>query len=148
MYLEEAVAILIVVQIIGAIVSYLVFKREALGIIGEVAEILTSIFEKPTVKGAMSVLGKKSGEVRHDQARSDKLAMQILSSPKISGIKMIAKQTLGIDIDEMIQEEGPSDTLSSIIELGRMMGIDVMSLISENLSGSGSSSSSQDSPYL
>ena len=43
-----------------------------------VGEQLSEVFEKPTVKQAMSLMGKKSGEVRADSALRNKAADKLL----------------------------------------------------------------------
>lgn len=46
----------------------------------DIGEQFGEIFTKPAVKQAMSVLGKKSGEVRHDRAAENALAEGVLNN--------------------------------------------------------------------
>lgn len=60
------------------------FKRTIPTILNDVGEDIgeqfSNIFEKPTVKQAMSVMGKRSGEVRASDALRNKAANKILES--------------------------------------------------------------------
>ena len=126
-------------------------KRYVRGTMSEVADLLVDIFEKPAVSRAMGVLGKRSGEVRGDSAMAEQMALDIINSEKFEGLKLAAKG-IGIDLDEYIEEHGASKTIRQAISLGKMLGIDVETLISGGLSGLNTESSHTVSetknPYL
>lgn len=116
--------------------------------------LIDNLFRDKTVKSAMSVLGKKSGEVRSLEAASNTAAEQILTGPKMAGIKM-GLGALGIDLDDMIDKHGPVGALAGLTQLGSLIGIDVTKLISDGLEGLGSglmggggSGSSGENPHL
>lgn len=79
------------------IVLLLKFKRDIpdvqqiLDDVGEsIGEQLTGVFEKPQVSRAMSVLGKKSGEVRADNALRNKAAGVVME--QMPGLGMVLQQ--------------------------------------------------------
>lgn len=88
--MNELITVLIVLNTIltgGLIVLLAFFKRsipdiqEVLLDVGEsIGEQLKGVFEKPIVKGAMSQLGKKSGEVRADAALRNRVAEKAIGS--------------------------------------------------------------------
>lgn len=112
----------VIIAVIGAKYAQWYFKgslEELIGLFGE-------IFEKPTVKKAFSILGKQSGETRHNKAITDQIAVDVLNGPKFSGLKLVAKG-LGMDVDEYIEEHGATDTIAGIMSLAQMLGIDINS---------------------
>lgn len=131
---------LLVAQALGSIIMYFIFKRET-------KNTIDSIFGQPIVKGAMSVLGKKSGEVRHESAMMDQVATQLLSNPKVQVLKSIGKQ-LGFDVDQMIEEQGAASVVEQVLAGADMLGIDVASILSGELNSAGSQQTSTDNPYL
>ena len=68
--------------LLGMIVLLATFKRGLpdllQGALNDVGGQLSEIFEKPQVQRAMSVLGKKSGEVRADAALKNKVASKVM----------------------------------------------------------------------
>lgn len=55
-------------------------------VLDDTAEQLNEIFANPTIKKAYSILGNKSGEVRHDEAVREKVADKIVQ--EIPSIQM------------------------------------------------------------
>ncbi len=95
--------------------------------------ILNKIFN-PMISAGASLLGQKSGSNRATRAVTNEVAEQILSTPKLAGMKMIASN-LGFDIDGMIEEHGALETLTGIQQVLSMLGIDVMKVAQEGLGG-------------
>lgn len=102
----------------------------------------------------MSVLGKKSGEVRSQQAAVDDVAVSVLEGPQMQGIKM-ALGAIGVDIDDMIEKHGPTGTIAGLSQLAGFLGIDIGALLSGGLDGLGKGllpgvgqRSNVDNPYL
>jgi hypothetical protein len=65
---------------IGGLTLY--FKRTLPAILEDaganISDMLTEVFEKPTVKQAMSLMGKKSGDVRANKALVSKVSGKIM----------------------------------------------------------------------
>ncbi|GAG72221.1 unnamed protein product [marine sediment metagenome] len=119
------------------------------GAIDGVGEALNEVFAKPVVKGAMTNLGKMGGAAMQNKSLMNKMAMDVLSGPKLQGLKMIAKQALNIDVDEYIEENGPIATLQAAQGIGDLVGIDVMAVLSGSLNGANLSVGAEsDNPYL
>lgn len=97
--------------------------------------IVQSFLEKPLVKGSMSVLGKKGNESQSQTRMAENIATKFLSNPKIQGWKMLAKSMLGIDVDEMIAEEGAVNTIAGIKTLGDTLGFDFVALMTQGSPG-------------
>lgn len=86
--------------------------------VGEsIGEHFSEIFEKPTVKQAMSVMGKKSGEVRADAALRNKAADKLLEGypsigfildqldlTPVEGLQLLRDPLIGPTIQGMIQK--------------------------------------------
>jgi hypothetical protein len=131
----QTVAILLVAQIVGAVIMREVFQREAHGMVQGAIDALGEIFEKPLVKGSMTVLGKKSGEKRHNAAMVDRIATDVLDSPKVKALKLGAK-AFGIDVDAYIEEFGAVDTLQAFAGASELLpGFDLGSLLGGNGAG-------------
>lgn len=90
-------------------------------------------FETFTKMGA-SQMGVKSGISRGTKAAMDSAAKNVLSSPKIAGIKMLASQ-FGFDIDSMIEEHGSVETLAAINQVLGLLGIDMNTFLEKGLKG-------------
>jgi len=114
-----------------------------------IAETLSGIFEKPTVKKAFSVLGKRSAEVQKGNRMVDAIAGDVLNSPKIKGLKMAAS-AIGLDIDSYIEEYGAVDTLQALQQFAPMLGIDIGQLVQGGASGPGvlNTTTQERNPYL
>ena len=132
--------------VITSILGYRILMREKREIlasiddkiqmaIDDVGEALQEVFAQPIVKASMTNLGKMGGAAMKHKAISNKMALDILASPKMSALKMAAKMGLGIDIDQYIEENGAIETLGAANELGQLVGIDVMSIITGGLNG-------------
>lgn len=141
-----AAGVQVIIFPVTLILGLLVYRREKRNIlatiddkiqmaIDQVGEALGLIFEKPIVKASMTNLGKLGGSAMQDKAVTNKMALDILSSPKFEGLKMAAKIGLNIDIDQYIEENGAERTLQSAIALGNQAGIDVMGLLVGGLDG-------------
>lgn len=145
--------VLTVLGVAGIFIPVLIiFKkrimREIVEIVDNIGDLFESILSTPTVKGAMSVLGKKSADASASRKIVDSLATDILSGPKLKALKMGAKQ-IGIDVDQYIEENGALETLSGIQEIAGYLGIDVNQILQggvSELSSPGQPGGS--SPYL
>lgn len=124
-------ALLTVIMAGNDIILFLIFRKYLPKIMFDAADDLLG---KPLVKGAMSTLGKKSGEVRGNLALEEDLALDILNSPQLEGIKLIASQ-FGIDIDAYIQEKGAVKTLKAAESLAGMLGMDLPTLLMQGIGG-------------
>ena len=144
-------AILIGLFIVNGVIGFIFYRRQLMKAMGEVADLLTNIFEKRPVKHAMSMMGKASGESKQHSAMVDDIALNVLNSPQIGKYKGMLKLA-GIDLDAMIEDEGAPATIKAIKDFGDMMGIDIMQLITQGLNSTtaddtGVTSQSQN-PYL
>lgn len=98
----------------------------------------------------MSILGKKSGVARQEEAAVDDAAVQVLSGPRMGAVKL-ALDAIGVDLDAMIEKHGAPATVSGLLQLGSMIGLDVPKLLSDGVSGvlpQGPSQHGGVNPYL
>lgn len=102
---------------------------EAIGLV--IQDVMTG----PMAKRAMSILGKKSGEVRGENAAVEDIATDALNSGDFAGIKMMA-ETMGFDVDAYIEKHGAVNTIKAVNQLGSVFGFDIKELMQNNLSGS------------
>jgi len=114
--------------------------------------LVDNLFKDRTVKSAMSILGKKSGAARTEQAVVDDAAEQFLSGPQMGGIKF-AMDAIGIDLESMVEKHGAAGTMSGLLQLAGLLGIDIQKLITDGASGGlagimGGSSPQTGNPYL
>jgi microsomal dipeptidase-like Zn-dependent dipeptidase len=122
-------------SVILVVLGFFAYRFLARQINDTISAIVENFFSEPLVKQSMSVLGKKSGEVRAEKATVDKMAKQVLNSPNLAGYKMLGKQLLGIDVDEMIDEEGAMNTIAGLRTLAQALGIDITQMIGQGLQG-------------
>jgi len=103
----------------------------ALDLVGEAFE---GILSQPTVKSAMSIIGKQGGEARAENILVDQMATDMLDSPQFSAIRMGA-EALGLDIEGYIEKHGAIKTLTAAQQLAKVAGIDLMKIDLNNLGG-------------
>lgn len=156
----EALGIQVALFAVTSILGYLVIMREKRFIlvsidekiqaaIDQLGEALNEVFARPVVKASMTQLGKQGGAAMQQKSIMNKMAMNVLDGPKLSGLKMIAKQALNIDVDEYIEENGPIATLQAAQGIGDLIGIDIMQALSGGLNGANFSVGPEsDGPYL
>lgn len=126
-------ALLIVgVEIISGTVGFIAAKWYIRNSLLEVGDLLSGIFEKPTVKKAYSILGSKSAESRQESALGEQMALDVINSEKFAGIKLAAKG-IGIDVDEYIEDHGAISTLKQASSLAGMLGINLEQVLSGNM---------------
>jgi len=141
-----AFIIQIVLFIVTSILGYWILMREKSVVlatidvkiqtaIDEVSTALETVFQSPVIKRSLSHMANMGGEAMQDKAISNKMALDMLNSPKFEGLKMAVKLGLNVDIDEYIEEHGAERTLQSAIALGNQAGIDVMGLLTGGLNG-------------
>lgn len=144
MNVDQAVIILLVANVAGLIImlpiTREILRREAFNMFDEIVDNLFT-------KTKMSDLGTKSGEKRKSKAIMEQVANDILDGPQLKGLKMAAS-AIGVDVDEYIEEHGAVDTIGAVTSLANMLGIDVMSLLSQGLNSSGQTVSGDNNPYL
>ena len=110
--------------LLGALIVLLATFKRGLpdllqGALNDVGGQLSEIFEKPQVQRAMSVLGKKSGDVRADKALKNRVADKALGQSVImkkaldyfglsalEGIELMQDPTFGPIIQGFIQKGG------------------------------------------
>lgn len=117
---------------IFGVIVYFLLKKEINETIMGFIEIFTGTVTDPKVTRAMTILGKESGKSRAQDATTEALAQGVLSGPNLAGIKLAAKG-LGVDIDGMIEEYGAVETLAGAKQLGDMLGIDILGVLSQGL---------------
>jgi len=82
----------------------------------------------PFTKLGAKLAGETSGFVRGSKAVSEDMAKDILGSPQIQGIKVLADQ-FGFDINSYIEDHGALATLSGAQQLAGLLGINLMDVI-------------------
>lgn len=97
-------------------------------------EIFGQLFTDPTVKKAYSIIGSQGGAKKSNTAVMNKLAVDVLNSPKMQGLKMGAS-ALGIDIDGYIEEHGAIGTLEGLQGIGGLLGININEVLQQGLGG-------------
>lgn len=95
-------------------------------------ESFNQIFEKDTVKRAMSIVGKMGGDTKSVNAIKNTMAKGFIEQ-NYGLIKMVADQVLGIDADEMIERYGAENILTAIQQLAPKLGIDLSSVLNNGL---------------
>jgi hypothetical protein len=113
---------------ISGVIGFLVTKRYVNRALGDIADVIVSIFEKPLVKGSMSVLAKKSNEVQADKRAVDEVFGNIIDSPQFTAIKILGDQ-LGFSIDDMVEKYGALGTLQALRQGAGALGIDINELL-------------------
>ncbi|GAH91681.1 unnamed protein product [marine sediment metagenome] len=102
--------------------------------IDEVGKHLEKIFT-PRARQGNTILGKAGSDARTNNAIQQRMAIDILNSPKISALKSAAKFGLGIDIDSYIEEDGAVETLENIQAIANLVGFDIMSILQSGMDG-------------
>jgi len=111
----------IVTNIIAIVIGYIFITRRyipkliqnVLNDVGEnLSESIKEIFVNPTVKKGFTLAANLGGEAVQVKAVEKKLAEGALDT-QLGGLKIIAKQVLGIDIDEMVEEYGATAVLQA-----------------------------------
>ena len=135
-----AIGVLIASQLIISVIFFIISRKQlafALGTmyqvidekiqktIDEVSGVFGEIFEKPNVKKAFSIIGSQGGQATASGAAMERMATDVLNSPKIAGLKTVAKMGLGIDLDSYIESDGAVNTLKNIQGLAELTGIDI-----------------------
>ena len=140
------VGVQVAIFVVTSILGLLVYRREKRCIlaaidskiqmaIDNVGEALHEVFAQPIVKGAMTTLGKQGGAAMQHKAITNKMALDVLASPKMSALKLLAKTTLNIDVDQYIEENGAVQTLGAAQELAGLVGVDLNQLMAGGLNG-------------
>lgn len=141
------ISITLLLIIMGS-VGGLLLRRYISGVVDQLADILLNIFEGGPVKMAMSVMGTKSGESKRAKKVVEDIATRAMSGPNIAGLKLLGKQ-IGIDIDELIEDHGPVETLTGLQQLAGVLGIDIMQFLKQGAKGLNTTTeSSSTNPYL
>lgn len=87
----STILLVVVIVLLASFKRSIPDVQEVLDDVGaSISEQLGVMFEKPTVKAAMSQLGKKSGEVRASTALRNKVATQAMN--QFPGLKLILDQ--------------------------------------------------------
>ena len=142
------VAVNIIALVSLCLFLYWIVQRKFNESISTLGSVFGDIFEKPSVKRAMGILGKHSGESRAMDAVVEDAATQVLSSDKMQGIKLAAR-AIGIDLDGMIEDHGAVSTLQGLNQLAGMLGIDLTNISLSGLSQlGGNSGATQPNPYF
>ena len=113
----------------------------------QLGDTLNDVFTSPLAKRAMSIIGNKGGASKAQTAVMNKMATDVLDGPQLAGMKMMANQLLGIDIDKYIDQHGPVNTLQAIQQFAPIMGIDLSKISVEGLMGNSPGESTKN-PYL
>lgn len=129
--MQDVILTIVIQTSIIIALGYFAYRFLAKKISETIEVIVETLFAQPMVKGSMSVLGKKGAEAKHDKERVERIATQVLDGPQLQGWKTIAKTALGIDVDEMIAEEGAVNTLTALKSIGDTLGIDIPGLIAQ-----------------
>ena len=87
---------------------------------GSFGEQVKLVFADPNVKKAFTILGNQSGEVRGLKAVENQISSAVLEKT-IGDYKPLA-DTLGIDIDGMIEKYGATGVLNLINKVRPMLG--------------------------
>lgn len=97
--------------------------------IDEIGGVFEQVFEKPTVKKAFGIIGSQGGQATAASALTEKIALDVLSGPKLAGLKLVAGG-IGLDVDSYIEEHGAVNTINAIQSLaGAIPGLDLGSLL-------------------
>lgn len=110
---------------------------------------LEEVFGDPMVKRGMSLIGSQGGQANADKTLQNKIAMDILNGPQFAGLKIIAS-TLGLNVDEYIEDHGAKSTIEAINSLsGLIPGMDLGSIMKGGMNPSvGHEANNTKNPYI
>lgn len=112
------------------------------GAIDAVTDAFGEVLTQPTVKSAMSIIGKQGGQASAENKLLDRMAGDMLQSPRFAGYTAVAEM-LGLDLQGYIEDHGAARTITTITQLAQMAGInlaeiDIGSLANPGAGGGGS----------